>query len=213
MRTRKAQTQSEADPPRCEALRKIAPTDRFPCFACFDNPRDKLTCPECAGNGWVSGSHPMVQFAEDFIEKRLSGLTANDMANSNTHHSEIGEIPVRMSGSYDPQKKRKDVLPVVSAKTVVMGDEIRETRRSEVEEAAQRQQYFCDDCVTKDPIKGKRFHCKQCEDFDLCESCFSRGVHGEHEFKEFAPLSKPDSETIVAQIKGTLLKKSIRYNK
>lgn len=30
------------------------------------------------------------------------------------------------------------------------------------------QQFFCDECITKEPIRGKRFHCKECEDYDLC---------------------------------------------
>jgi len=106
-------------------LRKIQPSDRFPCFACFDNPRDKIGCNECGGNGWVSGSHPMVQFAEDFIEKRLSGLASTEMGNSYGHHSDIGDIGVRMSGSYDPQKRQREVLPITSSKTVALGDDIR----------------------------------------------------------------------------------------
>lgn len=34
-----------------------------------------------------------------------------------------------------------------------------------------------------------------------------------HSLKEYAPKRKPDNETVVRQIKDTLLKKSIRYNK
>jgi len=44
-------------------LRKIKPDDKFPCFMCFDHPRDKIACKECSGKGWILGSHPMVQFA------------------------------------------------------------------------------------------------------------------------------------------------------
>ena len=58
-------------------LKKINATDRFPCFCCFDHPKDKLECKECNGNGWISGTHPMVQFAEDFIEKRIGGMMEN----------------------------------------------------------------------------------------------------------------------------------------
>ena len=52
---------------KISSLRKITPADHFPCFQCFDDPLDKNSCSECKGNGWISGSHPMVQFAEDFI--------------------------------------------------------------------------------------------------------------------------------------------------
>ena len=55
------------DLPKVDSLRKIKPDDRFPCFLCFDHPADKISCKECNGNGWIFGSHPMVQFAEDYI--------------------------------------------------------------------------------------------------------------------------------------------------
>jgi len=77
MLNRKTHALSHSEHPKFETLRKITASDRFPCFACFDHPREKLACKECTGNGWIAGSHPMVQFAEDFIEKRLHGLGAN----------------------------------------------------------------------------------------------------------------------------------------
>lgn len=77
MNSRKSQTNSLSNEPiKIESLRKIGPNDTFPCFACYDNAKEKLSCKECGGNGWILGSHPMVQFAEDFIEKRLGGLLA-----------------------------------------------------------------------------------------------------------------------------------------
>lgn len=67
----------------------------------------------------------MVQFAEDFIEKRLQGVNSSEMNGSSNNHSDFGEIAVRMSGSYDPRKKPVEVLPLASSKTVALGDEIR----------------------------------------------------------------------------------------
>jgi len=52
---------------KLSSLKKINPADKFPCFLCYDDPREKHNCEECKGNGWILGSHPMVQFAEDFI--------------------------------------------------------------------------------------------------------------------------------------------------
>lgn len=143
---RKAHGSSEH--PKIESLRKITATDRFPCFACFDHPQDKLTCRECAGNGWISGSHPMVQFAEDFIEKRLGGFVSNEMSNS-SGHSDFGELATRMSGSYDPRKKAPEGFPLASTKTVAFGDEIRESHYSEADEVL-TQQYFCNGCTNQD---------------------------------------------------------------
>jgi hypothetical protein len=67
----------------------------------------------------------MVQFAEDFIEKRLAGVVGSDLANSSGNQSDFGEVVARMSGSYDPQKMPKDVFPTSSVKTLALGDEVR----------------------------------------------------------------------------------------
>lgn len=55
----------------------------------------------------------------------MSGLASTEMGNSYGHHSDIGDIGVRMSGSYDPQKRQREVLPITSSKTVALGDDIR----------------------------------------------------------------------------------------
>jgi hypothetical protein len=47
----------------------------------------------------------MVQFAEDFIEKRLAGMLTSDFSNSSGNQNDFGEIMAKMSGSYDPKKK------------------------------------------------------------------------------------------------------------
>ena len=46
--------------------------------------------------------------------------------------------------------------------------------------------YQCDICSIT-PIKGKRFHCQTCEDFDLCENCYTsneklKHYNGNHTF-------------------------------
>jgi hypothetical protein len=67
--------------------------------------------------------------------------------------------------------------------------------------------------LQEEPIRGKRFHCLDCEDFDLCENCFNLGRHNIHKLAEIAAIRKPDNETVVRQIKDTLLKKSVKYSK
>jgi hypothetical protein len=37
----------------------------------------------------------------------------------------------------------------------------------------------CDACEVN-PIKGVRFKCSVCPDYDLCEGCEAKGVHPEH---------------------------------
>jgi len=38
--------------------------------------------------------------------------------------------------------------------------------------------YGCDGCAVT-PIKGNRYSCKECEDFDFCEICHTNGFHAE----------------------------------
>jgi hypothetical protein len=47
------------------------------------------------------------------------------MNSSSNNQSDIGDIAVLMSGSYDPRKKPVEIFPLASSKTVALGDEIR----------------------------------------------------------------------------------------
>lgn len=44
----------------------------------------------------------------------------------------------------------------------------------------------CDGC--NGPIRGTRYNCTTCPDYDLCSKCKNKGVHAEH---EFVVLTKP----------------------
>ncbi len=41
----------------------------------------------------------------------------------------------------------------------------------------------CDGCDS--PIRGPRFKCIECPDYDLCKRCESKGLHEEHQFVKF----------------------------
>ncbi|XP_071786830.1 sequestosome-1-like [Asterias amurensis] len=41
----------------------------------------------------------------------------------------------------------------------------------------------CDGCNS--PIRGPRFKCIECPDYDLCKRCESKGLHEEHQFVKF----------------------------
>ena len=40
----------------------------------------------------------------------------------------------------------------------------------------------CDGCGMN-PIKGLRYKCFDCPDYDLCEGCYNKEVHSEHKLE------------------------------
>jgi len=51
---------------------------------------------------------------------------------------------------------------------------------------------ICDGCNSF-PLVGARFKCQNCPDYDLCESCMTKGIHGEtkHNFIKIGGVKKP----------------------
>ena len=41
---------------------------------------------------------------------------------------------------------------------------------------------ICDACES-DPIRGLRFKCLECPDFDICEECYNKEFHKEHKME------------------------------
>jgi hypothetical protein len=42
--------------------------------------------------------------------------------------------------------------------------------------------YCCDRCGISD-FRGARYHCEECDDFDLCERCFQQGLDQKHSYR------------------------------
>ena len=51
------------------------------------------------------------------------------------------------------------------------------------------QRIICDGCQMN-PIKGLRFKCLDCPDFDLCEECYNKEIHKHHKMKRITQLGK-----------------------
>lgn len=47
----------------------------------------------------------------------------------------------------------------------------------------------CDGCQMN-PIKGLRYTCLDCHDYDLCEGCNNKGIYSEHEMVKYVGASK-----------------------
>ena len=41
---------------------------------------------------------------------------------------------------------------------------------------------YCDGCGMN-PIRGPRFKCLDCPDYDICEDCYNNETHKEHKMK------------------------------
>lgn len=59
----------------------------------------------------------------------------------------------------------------------------------------EHQNIACDGCG-RFPIKGTRFKCVSCEDYDLCECCKNQSIHPEHDFAVILKDSRDDNGTI-----------------
>jgi hypothetical protein len=68
--------------------------------------------------------------------------------------------------------------------------------------------YRCDCCDTQ-PIKGTRYHCTTCVDFDICEKCYEQGdfVH------EHARFEKVESRFMTRQQQEQQIREKIELQR
>ena len=91
----------------------------------------------------------------------MGGLIHAEMANSSGVVSDMSDSNVRMSFSDDPNKKPRESFTGSIRQTATFREQLGQSRRAEDEDYLD-QQYYCDECISKEPIKGKRYHCKEC---------------------------------------------------
>ncbi len=69
--------------------------------------------------------------------------------------------------------------------------------------------YFCNECA-QNPIRGRRYSCSTCLDYDLCSRCHDKTTH-QHEFKVIDRELNNDRE-LMLKIKERMTKSSINYS-
>lgn len=62
----------------------------------------------------------------------------------------------------------------------IYGQELSDNMSDEVDSDINEDQYDCDKCKTG--IEGVRYHCIECEDYDLCKPCFETKDNHNHDF-------------------------------
>jgi len=80
---------------------------------------------------------------------------------------------------------RKTEEPAVKAEKIEMKDEKKEgceAHRCEKWLKFRAHRAVCDECSVR--IRGIRWKCTECPDFDLCDSCRSKNIHSQHEFSK-----------------------------
>ena len=106
-------------------------------------------------------------FKEEKEKENSDSAMENDINMAQTENTENESSDTEMEGS-DAESRSSD--------TEMERPDI-ECRSPNTETYTGR--YGCNECQEL-PIKGDRFHCNTCDDYDLCQKCHTEGVHGQH---------------------------------
>ena len=106
-------------------------------------------------------------FKEEKEKENSDSAMENDINMAQTENTENESSDTEMEGS-DAESRSSD--------TEMECPDI-ECRSPNTETYTGR--YGCNECQEL-PIKGDRFHCNTCDDYDLCQKCHTEGVHGQH---------------------------------
>ena len=90
-------------------------------------------------------------------------------------------------------------------------DNKKEIPEIEEEEEIIHEDYACDGCEIK-PIKGARYHCGTCPDYDLCKKCYFSDIKKSHNHS-FICINKPQKEEKKEKIIIDTIHKNISCNK
>ena len=113
------------------------------------------------------GSEEEAPFKEEKEKENSDSAMENDINMAQTENTENESSDAEMEGA-DAESRSSDMemeCPDI------------ECRSPNTETYTGR--YGCNECQEL-PIKGDRFHCNTCDDYDLCQKCHTEGVHGQH---------------------------------
>lgn len=73
-------------------------------------------------------------------------------------------------------KIEAEQLQTTNVQSIRLNEEKEEVSSVRFSSGDMHEDYTCDECKME-PIRGRRYHCRECDDFDLCEDCHSRTNH------------------------------------
>ena len=113
------------------------------------------------------------------------------------------------------EEKKEEIKEI---KKEVKKEEIKEIKdnKKEIQEIKEEEEiihedYACDGCEIK-PIKGARYHCETCPDYDLCKKCYFSDIKKSHNHS-FICINKPQKEEKKEKIIIDKIHKNISCNK
>lgn len=157
-----------------QSLISVTPNDNFPCYSCFDRPIERMRCDVCAKKGFLTGDHPMVKFVDQFLNQNLPQTmkkpSKGSFLNSSQHGSHSSEDSQSLCNSktVPSRKKVKSALGSYPETLTNSSTKLMESSQSRSSKPIQSHIGFSCDLCESDPIRGARYHCETCEDFDLC---------------------------------------------
>ena len=89
-------------------------------------------------------------------------------------------ISITAGWQYQTKKKREEIVNI---------DNVEYWRWAWLQDDDINQRIICDGCQMN-PIKGLRFKCLDCPDFDLCEECYNKEIHKHHKMKRITQFGK-----------------------
>jgi hypothetical protein len=129
----------------------------------------------------VAGDHPMVRFVDDFLSRHLSHQLAAhiDAKGSRGNSSERDEQnPHVFERRKVAAMESQSALETYCSRDSFGGTEATHSKMlrssNPTAEGDVHFNYLCDFCECE-PIRGKRFHCEECDNFDLWEVCHRKG--------------------------------------